>query len=95
MNKHTPGPWHHEYGNDTGPNDGYFIEFYEVFSGDQRIGRFENEDDARLASSSPNLLAALEALLRALMSKSAMMDKNDWLAVEKANAAIAKTKGEV
>ena len=53
-----------------------------------------DEEDARLIAAAPDLRDALESLTRALMSKSAMMDKTDWLAIEKANAAISKARGE-
>lgn len=89
MSKHTPGPWIHEYGNDTGPNDDYFVEFYEVIAAEKVIGQFDSEDDARVASASPDLLEALEELLVGAGNSPAANRKH-----AKARAAIAKARGE-
>jgi len=99
MSEHTSGPWTHDYGNDTGPNDDYFVEFYEIFSGDNVIGQFENEDDARLASSAPDLLEAIESLLENHTQLVNCGDCGNWDVelepeVVSARAAIARARGE-
>lgn len=96
MSNHTPGPWI------VALNDGNLSVRSEAT--DETVAAFTHvypecvfgldEDDARLIAAAPDLLEALHALLPALMSKSAMMSKADWSAVEKANAAIAKARGE-
>jgi hypothetical protein len=90
--KHTPGPWSFEYSNDTGPNDDYFIEFFEVLSKDcKEIARVENEADARLISSAPDLLEALSDVVKFWDSIVPTDCVNDMHI--KARAAIAKAVG--
>lgn len=93
MSKHTPGPWIHEYGNDTGPNDDYFVEFYEVIAAEKVIGRFDSEEDARLASAAPYLLEALEYMLNCQYDFDPRRQA-DCDMCSKARAAIAKARGE-
>lgn len=95
MSKHTPGPWHSfspQGSAAVNPNGAAFLIGPTRLYMDKSCGFLVA--DAQLISAAPDLLDALNALLPALMSKSAMMDKNDWMAVEKANAAIAKARGE-
>jgi hypothetical protein len=96
-NKFTPGPW---YAWDNG--DG-MIGVGKLYGDQSDLFRAvgaslrplaEDNHNMRIAAAAPDLLEALNELLPAFMSKSAMMDKNDWSAVNKANAAIAKARGE-
>lgn len=60
MSNATPRPWPQaEYGNDTGPNDEGFWEFWEI----PGVARFGNEADANLAYTAVN---ERDAILRAL-----------------------------
>lgn len=77
MSKHTTGPWK------TG--DGYSAHKTTVFTGRSvLIARAESEDDARLISSAPDLLAALQAF---------MDDANTREVRAMARSAIAKATG--
>ena len=63
--KHTSAPWTVEYGNDTGPNDGYFVEFYEVGPALIRYIDTDKEEmkaNAHLIAAAPELLEALELI---------------------------------
>lgn len=63
MNKYTPAPWKYEWSNDVGPDDDYYIEFFEVIAKDgTKIAQVEEEEDARLIAAAPELLGALMML---------------------------------
>ena len=86
MNQHTQGPWVFEYSNDVGPDDDYFIEFFEVSNTDGKIlARVEEEPDARLIAAAPELLMALIQMLDAYEIPSVR---------QQARTAIAKATGE-
>lgn len=92
MSAHTPGPWAWEYSNDVGPDDDYFIEFFEITSEDGReIARVEEKEDARLMAAAPELLEALQTILNI-----SLMDKGHWAKTieQTAHKAIAKATGE-
>ena len=91
MNKHTPGPWSHAYSNDTGPDDDYFIEFFEVCDArGEVIARVEEQPDARLIAAAPDLLEALHHIM--LCEFNSMSSRQEMVRV--ARAAIAKATGE-
>lgn len=55
-NGSTPTPWPQPtYHNDTGPVDGFFVEWWEV----EGVGRFEYEADARRAVACVNACAGI------------------------------------
>ena len=91
MNKYTPGPWATAWTNDVGPNDEYYVEFYEILdSSKNRIGTMENKSDANLVAAAPELLEALK-LADALLWGANM---NALVVERKVKAAIAKATGE-
>ena len=60
MNNHTPGPWKFEWSNDVGPDDDYYVEFFEIRNeAYELIGQADKEEDARLIAAAPDLLAAI------------------------------------
>lgn len=64
MSKHTPGPWEAMWTNDVGPDDEYYVEFYEILDAKgNRVGTAEEKHDAVLMAEAPKLLEALESLL--------------------------------
>lgn len=98
------GPW---FGPDYAPGTGYVFDnclgsllHYESIEYEQEsclryVAAANPAAVLALIADNESLLEALHALLPALMAKSAMMDKGDWLAVEKANAAISRARGDV
>jgi hypothetical protein len=95
MNQHTQGPWAFEYSNDVGPDDDYFIEFFEILTKDCKVlARVEEEPDARLIAAAPDLLQVVEDAL--MIFEFGDDDKTVatpyWVA--RARAAIAKATGE-
>jgi len=36
MNNPTTGPWRSEWTNDVGPDDDYYIEFFEILDGEHK-----------------------------------------------------------
>ncbi len=104
MSKHTSGPWTWEYSNDTGPNDDYFIEFFEIRSQDGiKIAEVAEQEDARLIAAAPDLLEALESVWLWMENQADGQSKGghatfDLLMLREqrdiARAAIAKATGE-
>jgi len=84
---HTPGEWR------VGYCTTMHLPFHYIIEGPQ-CSDDEAEANSVLISAAPELLEALKVVLVALMSKSAMMSKDDWSAVNQANAAIAKAEGK-
>jgi hypothetical protein len=89
MSKHTQGPWGFHYSNDVGPDDDYFIEFFEVVNplGDV-IARVDEEPNASLIAAAPDLLEAL------LLCVDALEDGHWQETKQAARNAIAKATGE-
>ncbi len=99
--KHTPGPW------EIGPQEFSRVKVYEKQQGSRRIVadcdlnelremigyRPEAEANARLIAAAPDLLAAVEALLRlpGISSFAADLDSD---AVKLAERAINKATGQ-
>ena len=86
MNKHTPGPWTHEgQGDITGIEDnGFGRGPVDVCSVYLRTVEGRHEANARLIAAAPDLLEALECLIKS--------DHDD--VIEMARAAIARARGE-
>lgn len=60
MSKHTPGPWRAEYTNDTGPEDDYFIQWWDIVNDDgDTIAEVDLKADSRLIAAAPELLDLL------------------------------------
>jgi hypothetical protein len=102
--EHTQSPWAFEYSNDVGPDDDYFIEFFEILTTDcEVLARVEKESDARLMASAPDLLEALKEA-RATLATALKSTAPDWfvtegdvkehLSIKKMDAVIAKATGE-
>jgi len=70
MSKHTPGPWFYTYDNDT---RGGFHSWYDIESGDEKIGEIYTEVNALLIAAAPDLLEALEEI-RAIARSAAPLD---------------------
>lgn len=67
MSNYTKGPWTWAYSNDTGPDDDYFVEFFEVTAEDYtKIAQVEEQEDARLISAAPDLLKAAQTIMENL-----------------------------
>lgn len=103
MDKYTKGPWvwvvDADELSDTlpilrGADESLVCDFGDSTTYYPSCGSWPNAANMALIAAAPDLLEALHALLPALMSKGAMMGKSDWLAVNNANAAIAKARGE-
>ena len=97
--KHTPGPWVVGMSSDNGihcidaidPKDGKRFEVCEVWGIDHDKTECEiSKANARLISSAPDLLEALEDLMEAVKDHYAA-GGYEW---KQARAAIAKAKGE-
>jgi hypothetical protein len=92
MNKHTPGPWHIE--REDSPDAEWSRRFptiiadeYEVVGNEGFYGDLETDmANARLIAAAPDLLEALEFVIRGV--------PDTWEGVQKARAAIAKATGE-
>lgn len=83
--KHTPGPWIF-----TGPHDDEFGDpEYVIYGddGDEVIGSGITQSDSRLMAAAPDLLEALEGMVRGA-------EAMGWDSAIKARAAIAKARGE-
>jgi hypothetical protein len=86
MSQHTQEPWVSTYANDTGPDDDYFVEFYEINALDgTEIAKVRSEADARLMAAAPEMLIALTQMLDSYYIPSVR---------QQARAAIAKATGE-
>jgi hypothetical protein len=82
MTPYTPGPWDYEWSNDVGPDDDYYIEFFEVFTADKtKIAQVETAEDACLIAAAPDLFEALSYVIRDLELRS--------------NLKLGEEKGEV
>ncbi|MDT3468959.1 hypothetical protein [Stenotrophomonas maltophilia] len=85
MSKHTPGPWAYQEDSDAythivrGPNNRFICQLAQVTSA-------EIEANARLIAAAPELLEALERILKGALSL-------PRFAEELARAAIAKATG--
>jgi hypothetical protein len=96
--QHTPGPWAFAYANDVGPDDDYFIEFFEVLTRDCTVlARVEKESDARLIGAAPDLLDALQDAYEILGISYPLTEPDSdkrGVVLSKARAALLKAKGE-
>lgn len=100
MSKHTPGPWKMEVGDESSDyahrfpiivTDDYEIVGTEGFySGDLQT----DIANATLAAAAPELLEALEHMRRVFADIEGSYGQYEHDALDKADAAIAKAKGE-
>ena len=86
-------PWTHEWSNDVGPHDDYYFEFFEIRDAESNvIGQAEWVEDARIMSAAPELLEALEFIVKRHEPALAnMLFGEGW--VESARKVIAKARG--
>jgi len=91
MNKHAPMPWTWQYSNDTGPDDDYFVEFFCIYDANgNEVGRAEEQVDAMLMSSAPDLLQALKDMCKGFRH----LEDSDFPALARARSVMAKATGE-
>jgi uncharacterized protein YbbK (DUF523 family) len=98
MNDYTPGLW---WATNEGvrDDDGFICLFVKPTRYEAQEERFahetaEREADARLIAVAPEILEALE-FCRAVIWQHGCFEGSEKIAVAKADAAIAKAKGEV
>lgn len=97
MSKHTPGPWEAMWTNDVGPDDEYYVEFYEILDAKgNRVGTAEKKHDAVLMAEAPKLLEALKISLEVLEKVDPYKGQEDLLidVVCMNKELIAKATGE-
>ena len=110
MNKHTPGPWHLRMsGNATPIIEHGDCHLNEVGSLDHRICAmpagitrdYNSLENARLIAAAPDLLAALQEVVRVFESNPASISDTVWVTgnrpetlYDHCRAAIAKATGE-
>jgi len=91
--KHTPAPWKMQFGDRqiiiTDSINSYDIAIVRDIS-----DRYENSYNARLISSAPDLLAALESLLTVTELNLDELESDTTLKIHSAVKAIAKVRGE-
>lgn len=87
MSARTPGPWRVVQRRAGGPLH-VMSEYgqYVMDGSNQRESRIRNPADASLIAAAPDLLEALEYIIRGV--------PDTWEGVQRARAAIAKAKGE-
>ncbi|MDE0258736.1 MAG: hypothetical protein OXR82_10180 [Gammaproteobacteria bacterium] len=85
----TPGPWRLDFSNRAG-------KCAEIYFGEQHLGWMVHEEDAILAAAAPRMLEALEECRSILEfhARGRSPDAPERKAFDKADAAIAKAKGE-
>lgn len=80
--------WSYEWTNDVGPDDDYYIEFFEIKNKEGIvIGTMEEKSDARLAAAAPDLLYALQEFLR-----NPGGDNTEQIAEDAINKALGENK---
>jgi hypothetical protein len=89
MNTHTPGPWKIEENLDQGNIDIRSDDIYRFYIAEVWGGMDAHKANAHLIAAAPDLLEALEALV-----KQAEGHKAVGVYWDEARAAIAKAKGE-
>ena len=102
MSKHTPGPWKEDAWVGTDPYDdpdGPFVEVGNVRWSPNKVdvpAAIEQTANARLIAAAPELLEALEKVIREYTKSLYNSDRALYLgrAVNAAEKAIAKAKGE-
>ena len=97
MSKHTPGPWNREAigrllrfsSRNSGPWDDE-----DIWPDDSMC--IPDEDDAALIAQAPELLEALESLLKLVENNwlDEHWDAEEWACYDKYRDVIAKAKGE-
>ena len=98
MNKHTPGPWKAEPAHRLGFVVYANVEPYVVVESaddEGRYGAIALEADARLIAAAPELLEALEDLVR--LAEMSMREAGEYMVDDEltnSRAAIAKARGE-
>lgn len=93
--------WTYEFDNDVGPDDDYYIEFFSVYDGlHEKIGQFDDEENARVASAAPDLFDSIIDLVEVVTTA---INAGDWkvdgacdpdAVLERSLRAIAKASGE-
>ena len=95
MSEYAPGPWKYELSNDVGPNDDYYIEFFEVQNtSGKKIAQVEEQDHARLIAAAPDMLYALEDLLATVAAHDGPKSIDELGVIGRAMTTIKKAKGE-
>jgi len=97
VSKHTPGPWFVQKGFGTiyalsGGTSGITTAIASPLPHQVDGGEAEALANARLIAAAPELLSALEEILNYVGGADSALD--DEYVMERANAAIAKARGE-
>lgn len=99
--KHTPGPWAFEWENDTGPEDDYYRQWWEINGPDgEKIAEVDLLKDARLIAAAPCLIEALRECITG--DGAACLQNGSVVALFRrlqtinaiARTALAKARGE-
>lgn len=96
--KHTPGPWEWWTSNSflrlssRGGKDGGVIDSFKMSDGHTSLS--VNREDMALIAAAPDLLEALQLLLKQAQSRATTTYPEWHGAVNKARAAISKATGE-
>ena len=91
MSKHTPGPWIAEQ--QLNP-EGKVLSMFDICTNNEKpryIGEIPREDNARLISASPDLLDALQRVMRHIPDNAGGASLSDDM--HRAKKAIAKATG--
>lgn len=102
MNKHTPGPWYHDFASGMKNGNAVLLEYFVRRDGDDiaiaadiadPVTGSPSEANARLIAAAPDLLEALQGLLRGIAN--GPDEANAAMLVAKARDAVNKaTKGK-
>ena len=87
--KHTPGPWRFRL---SAHNGCYYVEDKDWLVAEVAGQNVENEHNARLIASAPDLLEALKAV-RCFYENAKHLSGDEDAILEEARAAIAKAEG--
>ena len=87
--KHTPGPWGYQLGSII-DREGYLIADVRSRFDDGKGGEDYHQANARLIAAAPNLLAALEAMIREF---DVDFIEHGSIEIKQARAAIARARG--
>lgn len=101
MNKHTPGPWYRDFASGMKNGNAILLEYFVRRDGDDMAIAADivdpatgnpSEANARLIAAAPDLLAALQGLLKGIFD--GPDEANAAMLIAKARDAVSKAMGE-